>query len=108
MITALLFVVLFLYVFFGLLLLGNLITFPRSKKKYEPTVSVIVAVRNEEAHLKACMKSLIQLDYPQEKLDIVLVDDASTDETVALARDLGVSRAELLRRAVAALLRRDG
>jgi cellulose synthase/poly-beta-1,6-N-acetylglucosamine synthase-like glycosyltransferase len=46
-----------------------------------PFVSVIVAARNEEDNIAACIRSLIQVDYPQEKLQVILVNDRSTDKT---------------------------
>ena len=46
-----------------------------------PTVSVIVPVRNRPQNIKECLTSLTQLNYPKEKLEIIVVDDASTDNT---------------------------
>lgn len=46
-----------------------------------PTVSVIVAARNEEDNILKCIKSLDKLEYPEDKLQIILVDDRSTDNT---------------------------
>ncbi|RPI17659.1 MAG: glycosyltransferase [Ignavibacteriae bacterium] len=48
---------------------------------YVQSVSVIVAAKNEEACIGECIKSLLKLDYPQDKLQIVLVNDRSTDRT---------------------------
>ena len=50
-------------------------------ERYEPTVSVIVAARNEEEHIGDCIASLLQLDYPPAKLEIIIVNDNSTDQT---------------------------
>jgi 1,2-diacylglycerol 3-beta-glucosyltransferase len=44
-------------------------------------VTVLVSARNEERDLPACLASLFALDYPADKLQIVLVDDLSTDST---------------------------
>ena len=49
------------------------------KKEYLPTVSIVVAARNEEANLQPLLKSLIEQDYPKEKTEIVIVSDRSTD-----------------------------
>jgi glycosyltransferase involved in cell wall biosynthesis len=46
-----------------------------------PPVSVIVAVRNEEGYLDGCLQALVDLDYPHDLLEIVLVDGMSTDRT---------------------------
>ena len=56
-----------------------------------PTVSVIIPVRNRPAEITACLHSLVRLDYPTEKLEIIVVDDASEDATPeAVARFPGV------------------
>jgi len=44
-------------------------------------VSIIVAARNEADHIKDCLSSLAQLDYPQNLLEIVVVNDRSQDGT---------------------------
>ena len=49
----------------------------------EPKVSVVVAGRNEAAIIELCIRSLLELEYPE--LEIIVVDDASTDETFAIA-----------------------
>ena len=50
-----------------------------------PTVSVIVAARDEAAVIADTLRSLDQLDYPRESLEIVVIDDGSSDQTYALA-----------------------
>ena len=46
-----------------------------------PLVSVVVPVRNRPEEIQACLQSLLELDYPKEKLEVLVVDDASTDRT---------------------------
>ncbi len=48
---------------------------------FTPGVSVIVACRNEASHLVSTLNSLVQLDYPQEKLEIIIINDDSRDNT---------------------------
>jgi cellulose synthase/poly-beta-1,6-N-acetylglucosamine synthase-like glycosyltransferase len=50
-----------------------------------PSVSVIVAGRNEELHVESCLQSLVAQDYPAELLEIYFVNDNSTDATGLLA-----------------------
>ncbi len=46
-----------------------------------PPVSIIVAARNEEQYICECVESLLRLDYPPDKLQIIVVNDSSTDRT---------------------------
>ena len=48
---------------------------------YEPTVSIVIAARNEEKNIRSCLESLASTNYPSEKLEIIVVDDNSTDAT---------------------------
>jgi 1,2-diacylglycerol 3-beta-glucosyltransferase len=50
-----------------------------------PPVSVVVAARNEEALVGACLASLAGLEYPAGRLEVILVDDRSTDRTREIA-----------------------
>lgn len=50
-----------------------------------PLISIVIPVFNEERYLGACLDSLSKLDYPDEKLEIVLVDNGSTDNTLEIA-----------------------
>ncbi len=52
-----------------------------------PSVAVIVPCWNEAATIKATYESLLALDYPKEKLEIILVDDGSTDATATIMRN---------------------
>lgn len=52
----------------------------------EPPVSIIVAARNEQENIGNCLDSLLCLDYPVGKLEIIIVDDGSTDDTADRVR----------------------
>jgi poly-beta-1,6-N-acetyl-D-glucosamine synthase len=54
---------------------------PVQRENISPTVSVILAVHNEERWLAAKLQNLASLDYPSEQLQIVVVSDGSTDAT---------------------------
>lgn len=54
-----------------------------------PTVSVIVPVRNRPEALRQCLASLRAVRYPPDRLEVLVVDDASTDETPDVARAAG-------------------
>jgi chlorobactene glucosyltransferase len=46
-----------------------------------PLVAVIIPARNEVDNIGACIKGLLQQTYPKEKLQVIIVDDGSTDGT---------------------------
>jgi cellulose synthase/poly-beta-1,6-N-acetylglucosamine synthase-like glycosyltransferase len=46
-----------------------------------PPVSLIIAARNEGARLAAKLENLASLDYPRDRLQVIVVSDGSTDET---------------------------
>ena len=48
---------------------------------WEPTVSVVVAAHDEEAVIERRVENLLALDYPAERLEIVVASDASGDRT---------------------------
>jgi cellulose synthase/poly-beta-1,6-N-acetylglucosamine synthase-like glycosyltransferase len=48
---------------------------------FEPSVAVIVAAHDEEAVIERRLENLLALDYPSERLEIVVASDASTDRT---------------------------
>jgi len=53
-----------------------------------PTVSITVPSFNEALTLEKTVQSLLGLNYPKEKLSILIVDDGSTDDTFAVAQKL--------------------
>jgi len=57
---------------------------PSQLSDADVVVSVIVPARNEESNIIACLNSLIQQDYPRERLEIIVVDDHSEDTTAHL------------------------
>ena len=55
----------------------------------EPPVTVMVAAYNEEAVIERRLENLLALDYPAEKLTLVVTSDASTDRTHELVERFG-------------------
>lgn len=49
-----------------------------------PTVAILVAAHNEERVIESCLDHLLRLDYPRDLVQIVVVDDRSTDGTAAI------------------------
>lgn len=84
------FPILFFGVFFGVFLLVLLLlVLPRPAIQdtgARPRVSILIAARNEEATITRCLQALEQLNYPAELLEIIIGDDASTDDTRAVVQ----------------------
>jgi cellulose synthase/poly-beta-1,6-N-acetylglucosamine synthase-like glycosyltransferase len=64
-----------------LVILSRLRPRPVSRVEMTPTVSVIVAAYNEEKDLAAKLENTLALDYPKEKLEVIVTSDCSTDRT---------------------------
>jgi len=60
-----------------------------------PGVTVVIAARNEEKHLRAKLENTLALDYPPERLEILVISDASTDGTAAVVRSFTDPRVRL-------------
>ena len=53
----------------------------------EPKFSIIVPTKDEEAVIGRCLNGLLDLDYPKDKLEIIIVDGNSTDGTCKICSD---------------------
>ena len=76
-----------LYILFVLSLYFGMgrISSNRNTKKYR--VSIVVAARNEEENIAVCIYALVSQDYPQDLLEIIVVDDRSEDTTGAILKE---------------------
>lgn len=52
------------------------------------TITMVIPAYNEEAFIRAKIENLAALDYPKDKLSVVIASDGSSDETVAVARQV--------------------
>lgn len=69
-----------------LILLRSISGAPVKKLSIEPPVSLLVPAYNEAAVIAAKIENAGQLDYPPDRLEIVIASDGSRDETAAVAR----------------------
>jgi len=88
-------IVLIIYVYFGypsLLWLFNKMKHNQNivshfNENFKPTVSMIIAAYNEEKVIAEKLVNCLALDYPSDKLEIIVVSDGSTDCTPKIVRD---------------------
>jgi cellulose synthase/poly-beta-1,6-N-acetylglucosamine synthase-like glycosyltransferase len=52
---------------------------------YQPKVSILVPARNEERVIGRILQRMTELTYPKDKLQVIVIDDASTDKTGTIA-----------------------
>lgn len=55
-----------------------------------PLISVWVAARNEEQNIASCLDSLTRMDYPKDKLQVLVGNDQSTDRTKEIAEEFAL------------------
>lgn len=73
----------------SLKLIGNLYKNRKLEKdySYKPTVTVMVVAHNEEKVILGKLNNIIELNYPQEKIEFLIASDNSTDKTNEIVRE---------------------
>lgn len=83
------------YVYVGYPLIAGLRAVMRPKPRHtapiEPMVSVLVIAHNEADRIAGRIENLLALDYPRDRLEILIASDGSTDDTVCRARAFGAA-----------------
>lgn len=99
-------ILLILYTYFlypiGLFAVSRLVSASNPRRSFEtdaelPTVTLIVAAYNEEDVIAKKIENCLDLDYPREKLDVVVFSDASSDRTDEIVRSYADRGVELVR-----------
>src|SRR6267378_7488052 len=89
-----------LYVYIGyplfLLCLSTFFRKPRATPGYTPFLSIMVAAYNEEVGIKKKIEQTLNLDYPVNKMEIVVLSDGSTDRTDEIVQSFRDPRIRLL------------
>jgi cellulose synthase/poly-beta-1,6-N-acetylglucosamine synthase-like glycosyltransferase len=82
---------LFTSIFYFLTLTSPRKSKAQTKIKYFPKISVIIPIWNEGSangeRLRKTLDSLLNCDYPKDKLEIIIVNDGSTDNSLELAKE---------------------
>jgi cellulose synthase/poly-beta-1,6-N-acetylglucosamine synthase-like glycosyltransferase len=73
--------VLFLFLMFLFITSITAIFVKREYDDYQPYVSVVIPAYNEEKNIARCLEHVYNLDYPKEKIEVIVVDDGSIDNT---------------------------
>jgi cellulose synthase/poly-beta-1,6-N-acetylglucosamine synthase-like glycosyltransferase len=93
--------VLLFYVYAGypllLALIGLCVRRPRPDAGYTPRISVLIAAYNEEEAIERKIRQTLALEYPHEKLEVLVLSDCSTDRTDEIVKTFPDSRVRLVR-----------
>ncbi len=93
--------VLLAYTYAGYPLLAGLLAWlvprPHRREPIEPPVSVVIVAHNEERDISRKLDNTLALDYPPDKLEIVVASDGSTDRTDEIVRSYAERGVRLFR-----------
>ena len=82
---------LFFYVYVGypliIFMIGRVYGKPVFRAKFEPTVSIIITAYNEEKSIRSKIENTLRINYPNERLEILVASDGSTDNTDAIVEE---------------------
>ena len=67
----------------------------RTSKEFLPTFSIILPVKNEEKVIGRLLTSLSSLNYPADKIEIVVVEDGSSDSTFEMCNKHAIKHANV-------------
>lgn len=91
---------LIVYSYFGypalLWLLTKIKRVEMSREAYEPSVTLLIAAYNERAAIAAKLENALVLDYPREKLQILVTNDGSDDGTGEIVRSFAERGVEMV------------
>lgn len=94
------------YIYAGYPLLIALLSKLRPKAvrrgHFQPHVTILIAAHNEERHLEQTLRNKLSLDYPRDKMEIIVVSDASSDRTEDIVRGFACDGVHLIRQAARA------
>ena len=89
------------YTYAGYPLLVYLVSLvrPRKVKKAfcEPSVTILITAYNEEKHIRSKIENTLQINYPAEKLEILIASDGSTDLTDKIVKEFSAKGIKLFR-----------
>ncbi|MEA2031887.1 MAG: glycosyltransferase family 2 protein [candidate division Zixibacteria bacterium] len=82
--------------FLTLKLISLVYTYRVHKEDTLPNVSLVITAYNEEIRIQHKLENTLALDYPKEKLEVIVVSDASTDRTDEIVKSFANSGVKLL------------
>lgn len=89
----------YVYVGYPVLVYLMSLLFPRSieRAEIEPNVTVLITAFNEEDSIREKLENTLKIDYPADKLEILVASDGSTDRTDSIAAEFAPRGVRLFR-----------
>ena len=89
----------YIYVGYPALAIAIAHLWPRAivKAGRSPTVTVVIAAYNEEKHIAQKIRNVLDLEYPEDRVEVIVASDASSDATDRIVNDCGEPEVRLLR-----------
>lgn len=89
------------YVYIGypifVYLVGRLFPKPVKRSLFTPKVTIIITAYNEEKDIRAKIENTLLIEYPKEKLEIIIASDGSTDQTDSIVCEFSQQNVQLFR-----------
>lgn len=94
-----LFLVVYTYFIYPVILvvLNLFLSKPIDKEDITPSVSLIITAYNEEKNIRKKIEDTLNLDYPENKLEIIIASDCSTDKTDEIVKEYEAEGVRLIR-----------
>jgi len=90
-----------IYIYLGYPIIVFLISFVTKRKvskvSLEPKITILISAYNEEKHIKATIENKLSLNYPREKIEIIVISDGSVDRTEEIVRSFVERGVKLIR-----------
>ncbi len=92
-------VIFYTYIGYSLtiLLLALIINHPIRRAPIEPRLTYLITAYNEEKNIRSKLDQVLSLDYPHDKLEIIVASDGSTDGTDSIVRQFAGRGVRLVR-----------
>lgn len=84
--SSVLFLILFSFLLFVFLIFVISWFTKKRQMAFEPNISIIIPAYNEEKNIPKCVDSIYNSDYRSSKIEVIVVDDGSTDNTLSALR----------------------
>jgi cellulose synthase/poly-beta-1,6-N-acetylglucosamine synthase-like glycosyltransferase len=94
-----LFMIFYVYLGYPMLIavIGVVLNKKVNKGPFEPTVTILISAYNEQDVIESTLKNKLDLDYPEDKLEIIVISDGSADKTEENVRRYESEKVRLIR-----------